>query len=229
MAGEKPTNYTTIANGEDNPIPVVILGEGYEGGAAGQTDGLKEGTDINGATMPTGGTSGRGWLSAIWKLISDRLPVLGVKTAAGSIPVTLSSDGAFSTNFGATTDAAASSDTGASSLLSLFKRLLSFTLAKGQAVMANSISVAIASNQTAVPISFPAGQLTPTFENKTASGTVAAGKYSVSFYNSGSAAGTLLGAPFPVGAGISYTPPQGTTLSAIAYDATGTTFLIGTL
>nr|MDZ8019263.1 hypothetical protein [Nostoc sp. SerVER01] len=36
--------------------------------------GLQEGTDITGASMPSGGTSGRGWLSAIWKLISDRLP-----------------------------------------------------------------------------------------------------------------------------------------------------------
>jgi hypothetical protein len=35
---------------------------------------LKEGTDITGAAMPTGGASGRGWLSAIWKLVSDRLP-----------------------------------------------------------------------------------------------------------------------------------------------------------
>ncbi|MCC5618413.1 hypothetical protein LC605_25675, partial [Nostoc sp. CHAB 5836] len=38
------------------------------------SDALLEGTDIMGAAMPSGGASGRGWLSAIWKLISDRLP-----------------------------------------------------------------------------------------------------------------------------------------------------------
>lgn len=32
---------------------------------------LKEGTDITGAEMPAGGSSGRGWMSAIWKLIKD--------------------------------------------------------------------------------------------------------------------------------------------------------------
>lgn len=84
----------------------------------------KEGTDITGATMPAGGASTRGWLSAIWKLISDRLPTKGATTAANAIPVTLSTDGAFATNFGSTSDAVASSDTGSFSLLSFFKRLL---------------------------------------------------------------------------------------------------------
>ena len=34
--------------------------------------------------MPAGGTSGRGWLSAIWKLLSDRFPA----SVNGKIPVT---------------------------------------------------------------------------------------------------------------------------------------------
>ncbi|MBE9038331.1 hypothetical protein [aff. Roholtiella sp. LEGE 12411] len=37
---------------------------------------LKEGADILGATMPAGGASGRGWLSAIWKLVSDIIDTL---------------------------------------------------------------------------------------------------------------------------------------------------------
>ncbi|MDM9583108.1 hypothetical protein [Nostoc sp. GT001] len=162
--------------------------------------------------------------------IRDRLPVtLGTKTAANSLPVTLSSDGAFSTNFGSTSDSAATTDTGSFSLLALFKRLLSVTLAKGQAVMASSISVAIASNQSAIPVTLPSTQIPANYAPVTTSGTVAAGKYSVTFCNFGSAAGLLLGNSFPAGASINFTPPPGMTLSAIAYDATGTTFLIGSL
>lgn len=32
---------------------------------------LQEGADIDGVNMPTGGSSGRGWLSAIWKSVKD--------------------------------------------------------------------------------------------------------------------------------------------------------------
>nr|MDZ8022061.1 hypothetical protein [Nostoc sp. SerVER01] len=111
---------------------------------------LQEGTDITGASMPSGGTSGRGWLSAIWKLISDRFPTLGAKTASGSIPVTLSTDGAFSTNFGLISDGVASSESAQSSFISLFRYLLIATLVKGQQAMGSSISVTIASNQSSV-------------------------------------------------------------------------------
>ncbi|PHJ69223.1 hypothetical protein VF14_03610 [Nostoc linckia z18] len=111
---------------------------------------LQEGTDITGASMPSGGTSGRGWLSAIWKLISDRFPTLGTKSASGSIPVTLSTDGAFSTNFGLIGDGVASSELAQSSFISLFRYLLIATLAKGQQLMSGSISITIASNQSAV-------------------------------------------------------------------------------
>jgi hypothetical protein len=53
---------------------------------------LKEGTDITTATMPAGGSSGRGWLSGIWKLISDRLPILGQTTMASATPVVIASN-----------------------------------------------------------------------------------------------------------------------------------------
>lgn len=57
---------------------------------------------------------------------SAQLPSsLGAKTAANSLPVTLSTDGAFSTNFGAKADSVASDDTGAYSLISLTKRVAS--------------------------------------------------------------------------------------------------------
>lgn len=106
---------------------------------------------------------------------------------------------------------------------------ISTLLAKGQAVMANSISVAIASNQSAIPVTLPTATLTGSFVSTTTSGTIAAGKISVSFCNFGSSAGTLLGTSFPAGAIISYAAPVGQTLGAITYDATGTTFLIGGL
>lgn len=45
------------------------------------------GTKIDAATMPTGGSGNLGWLSAIWKLISDRIPAL----SNGKIPVEVGS------------------------------------------------------------------------------------------------------------------------------------------
>jgi hypothetical protein len=58
--------------------------------------------------------------------------------------------GNLDTNIGAQSDAVATSDTGTFSLLALFKRLLSVTLAKGQQLMAASLPVTIASNQSKV-------------------------------------------------------------------------------
>jgi len=69
-------------------------------------------------------------------------------------------------------------------------------------------------------------EVTPTLISVTASGTIAAGKKSVSIANIGAASGTLLGAAFPAGASVSYSA-EGGTLITIAYNATGTTFLIG--
>ncbi|ABA24668.1 hypothetical protein Ava_D0003 [Trichormus variabilis ATCC 29413] len=73
------------------------------------------------------------------------------------------------------------------------------------------------------------GTATPTLVNTSTSGTVTAGKISVSIANIGAAAGTLLGTSFPTGASIAFEAPTGKTLAAIAYNATGTTFLIGVL
>lgn len=56
--------------------------------------------------------------------VRDRIPGVGTKPAANSLPVVLSSDGPFSTNFGLSTEPPADSDTANSSFLRLFKRLL---------------------------------------------------------------------------------------------------------
>jgi hypothetical protein len=56
---------------------------------------LKEGTDITGASMPAGGASGRGWLSAIWKLLSGGLPA--ALAASGGLKVDIAGTGANAT------------------------------------------------------------------------------------------------------------------------------------
>jgi hypothetical protein len=71
--------------------------------------------------------------------------------------------------------------------------------------------------------------VTPGLIRPTTSGTIAAGKNSASFYNAGAVSGTLLGVTLAVGETVSFSAPGGYVLDAIAYDATGTTFLIGTL
>lgn len=54
-----------------------------------------EGTPIIGVTIPSGGSGGTGWLSAIWKLIGDRLPILALVGDAlkitGSVSISSSS------------------------------------------------------------------------------------------------------------------------------------------
>lgn len=75
--------------------------------------------------------------------------------------------------------------------------------------------------------SFPVSvQRTPDFDIKNAAGNVAAGAKSVSFLNNGAANGTLKGKAFPVGTSVTFTAPLNDTLGAIAYDASGTSYII---
>ncbi|MBW4675967.1 MAG: hypothetical protein KME52_18670 [Desmonostoc geniculatum HA4340-LM1] len=54
---------------------------------------LSEGTNVTGVSLPSGGSGAFGWLSAIWKIISDRLPTalvggrLDINVGAGSVNV----------------------------------------------------------------------------------------------------------------------------------------------
>jgi hypothetical protein len=109
------------------------------------------GTPVTGVAMPAGGSGWFGWLSGIFSFVS-RLPFLGQNTAANSTPVTLSTDGIFATFAGLASDAA--SITGS---IHAKLRAIATSLAQGQAVMASSISVAIASNQSAFPVTIPDG------------------------------------------------------------------------
>jgi hypothetical protein len=69
-------------------------------------------------------------------------------------------------------------------------------------------------------------QRTPSLTSVTSSGTIALGSRSVSIANIGSAAGTILGTSVDAGMTVNFTAQGSDTLAAIAYNATGTTFLI---
>ena len=58
------------------------------------------------------------------------------------------------------------------------------------------------------------------------SGTIAAGKTAVAISNIGEAAGTIAGASIPKGTSIKYGNGINEISASVAYDATGTTFLI---
>lgn len=69
-------------------------------------------------------------------------------------------------------------------------------------------------------------QRTPSLTSVTSSGTIALGARSVSIANIGAAAGTVLGTSVGAGVTVNFTAQSPDTLAAIAYNATGTTFLI---
>jgi hypothetical protein len=70
----------------------------------------------------------------------------------------------------------------------------------------------------------------PALSIVTGAGTVAAGKKSVAFLNKGLTSVTVLGVALGAGESVSFsTSLPGETLSAVAYDATGSQLLISTL
>lgn len=85
-----------------------------------------------------------------------------------------------------------------------------------------AVRVEVAADSTAV-------QRTPAFVSTSSSGTVTAGKQSIAIANIGSSAGAVLGVSLPAGASISWAANNSDTLDAVAYNATGTTFLITTV
>lgn len=73
-----------VANAEVAALLNPSSGGGVGSGGSTTVD---FGNKITDATMPTGGVGNLGWLSAIWKLVSDRIPVL----SNGKIPVDVAS------------------------------------------------------------------------------------------------------------------------------------------
>lgn len=71
--------------------------------------------------------------------------------------------------------------------------------------------------------------LSPTVAVTSASGIIAAGCKSIAIANIGNAAGTVLSTSIAPGISIDWKAPMFDTLSSVAYNATGTSFLISTL
>ena len=99
--------------------------------------------------------------------IDDASPSVGQQPMASSISMAIASDQSAvptsSADLGAKADAAASSDTGTFSLIALFKRLFSkIPAALGAQTSANSLSVVMASDQAAYPVTgrYPKGTAT---------------------------------------------------------------------
>ena len=100
----------------------------------------------------------------------------------------------------------------------------------GQALMANSLAVTIASDQSPLDVDLADTVRTPALTRVSAAGTVAAGARGVSVFNAGTANGTWLGAVIKPGEQLSYNAgAQGDTLGAFAYDGTGTELLISSI
>lgn len=72
-------------------------------------------------------------------------------------------------------------------------------------------------------------QRTPYLETTSSAGNISAGTVSISISNIGNASGEVLGVSVPTGATVSYDAPNEDSIGAIAYNATGTTFLISSL
>lgn len=79
---------------------------------------------------------------------------------------------------------------------------------------------------TPVPVSFSGSVKTPGLLVATAAGSVAAGAVEVSFLVTSATPVTVLGASLAQGEYVNYKAPVGSTLAAIAYDATGGTLKI---
>jgi len=72
-----PSGGLTDAELRASDVPVSLASAPLPLGAATDTvvgTLLTAGTDISGASMPSGGSGGMGWLSAIWKAFTDRIP-----------------------------------------------------------------------------------------------------------------------------------------------------------
>lgn len=78
--------------------------------------------------------------------LDGKVPVKGSATAANSMPVVLSTDGPFATNFGAVADVEATTDTGSFSFIAFVKRLLNTKLKIGQQTKAASLAIVPASD-----------------------------------------------------------------------------------
>lgn len=103
--------------------------------------------------------------------------------------------------------------------------------ALGQAVMAASMPVVIASNQTAIPVTQSSSARTPGLSRVTSAvgSPIAAGARSVTVGNTGGANGLVLGVAIKPGEVFTWSAGEGDTLTAITYDGSGTELTITTV
>jgi len=120
---------------------------------------IDDGQDVaEGATTDTAYVSGNGSVVAVLKGIFGKVPAKGSTTGAGSTPVVIASDQAAVASkvadgadvaLGAVADTAYA--TGSGTVIGLLKGLFA-RLRGGQATMANSLPVTMASDQSAIPV-----------------------------------------------------------------------------
>lgn len=96
-----PDKYYGTFEVQENGSPVQLNKAVIVDSAGQEVDVAKEGTDATGVVMLSGGSGLKGWLSSIYKILTDRLPTL----TNGKTPVTLGSDtvGMDIKSFGGTT------------------------------------------------------------------------------------------------------------------------------
>jgi hypothetical protein len=149
--------------------------------------------------------------------LNTKAPTLGQKASLASSPVVLASD---------QSDIPVTSPTLLAKLEEM-RVIEAATTAKlpatiGQKAMAASLAVTLASDQPAITVAHAPVTRTPTMENVSAAGTVAAGAVMVSIVNTGTTSATVLGAQLLPGLSVTYAPPKGETLAAINYTASAT-------
>lgn len=162
------------------------------------------------ATQPISGTVSVGNFPSSQPISATALPL----PTGAATETTL---GAINARIGAPSDASATNDFGSFSLIALFKRLLT------------KLPSALSSDRLKVESTILATSKTTNFINTSTAGTIAAGSNAVAIANVGNAAGTVKGVSLPAGASINWSGNSGDVLDAIAYSATGTTFLITTI
>jgi hypothetical protein len=148
--------------------------------------------------------------------INGKMPTLGQKAMTASQPVVLASD---QSAIPVTSPTLLAKE---EEIRVLVAALNTKAPTLGQKTMVASQPVTLASDQPAIQVAYAAVTRTPTLQNATAAGTVAAGAVQVSILNTGTTAATVAGGQLQPGASITWSPPKGETLPAINYTATAT-------
>lgn len=107
------------------------------------------------------------------------------------------------------------------------------SLVQGSGGVASAVTISnplgLAAQAVGVSVTQSTIARTPALVRATGAGSVAAGAAKVSIANIGAANGVVLGVAVEPGINVAFEANGNDTISAIAYDATGTTFLISTL